>query len=234
MKHRTMEFSAEQYSRYNLQVSKMKHRTMVYYSFCPRQDRTPKDYKRYQKNIAEQILKDGFREVFGISYIQECVGLGVHGKPFWKGGEKFFFNVSNTAGLVVCALSDMEVGIDAEWIRTIRFPLVRRCCSDQEIEYIMGRAGKRFSDAALDTQINQERFFQLWTLKESYIKFTGEGMYFSMQKVAFSIQEANGSKEIVCNQPGYFGQKRLGNYWISLCTREPSEVIWQEVTEKVN
>ena len=79
-------------------------------------------------------------------------------------------------------------------------------------------------------EIMQERFVQLWTLKESYLKMTGEGMYFPIRDVVFSIEQSAQGTEITCNQPGIFVQNHFGEYWISLCMQKNASVLWQELS----
>ena len=200
----------------------MEHQTVVYYTFCSEKKVQPKEYKLYQRRIADQILACGFEAQFGISFDAANVKKGVHGKPFWAGQEKIYFNVSNTAGMVVCALSDLETGADAEKIRSVKAAVIKRCCTDAELAYIRGSEENQES-------LVKERFFQLWTLKESFMKMTGQGMYFPIRDAEFFIQNQDLPQRILCSQHGYFVQKRLGEYWISICTQEKSEVIWREL-----
>ncbi|NBH12656.1 4'-phosphopantetheinyl transferase superfamily protein [Lachnospiraceae bacterium] len=201
----------------------MQYRTVVYYTFCPAKEMSWKEYKKYQRNIADRMLAYGFCAQFGLGYDPKLVERGTHGKPFWTGRQEIYFNVSNTAGLVVCALSDLETGVDAEHIRAVKPAVVRRCCTESEIDYIKGTSGENREEEA------KERFFQLWTLKESFIKMTGQGMYFPMKEAAFSIRNTECIQEILCTQAGYFTQKRVGDYWLSLCTESGSKVVWKEL-----
>jgi 4'-phosphopantetheinyl transferase len=79
------------------------------------------------------------------------------------------FNLSNTKGLVVCAVSrDEEIGIDVETVSR-----------DVDID---GLAPSVFAPAELAdfrrTAVEDriERFFSYWTLKEAYIKARGMGL----------------------------------------------------------
>lgn len=217
----------------------MKHQVIIYYTFCPRTCEGPGIYLKYQRKLADKMLNRGFINIFNTEFTRDNVGKGKYGKPYWKGKEAIQFNVSNTSGLVVCALSDTEIGVDAEKMRNIRMAVIRRCCAPEEIAYIteggLCSEEERNDSGKGNLHLNggeeillRERFLQLWTLKESYIKMTGEGMRFPMKEAVFSIEEQDGGFRITCSQSGFFVQKRIKEYWISLCAKEEVEVIWRE------
>lgn len=197
----------------------MKHQVIIYYAFCPNYLESPKSYREYQKKIEEKILNCDFINRFRVRFEWNKVGKGRYGKPYWLGKEKIYFNVSNTSGLVVCACSDCEIGVDAEKAREVRMPILKKCCSPEEISYIFQEEEQK--------SLIQSRFLQLWTLKESYIKMTGEGMHFPMKEITFSLEE--GEPQIKSNRPEFFVQEKVGDYWIALCAREEAEVVWREV-----
>ena len=194
----------------------MESQTVVYYTFCIKRGKTPKEYKKYQRELADKILTYGFQEQFGISYAKEHVMLGEHGKPVWKAHQNICYNVSNTAGLVVCALSNLEVGVDAERICTARFPVVKHCCQNSEISYIMGQSqkisieqeGKKAAQEYHKLELNaiqRKRFFQLWTLKESYIKMTEGGRYLLL------LRTKRGGRKLAAVNKGFLCRSRLEN-----------------------
>ena len=238
----------------------MMHQAVVYYTFCSRTLESPGIYLQYQRKLADKMLNHGFIKCFNIEFDRNNVAKGKYGKPYWRGDEEIQFNVSNTRGLVVCALSDTEIGVDAEGLRAIRMPVIRRCCAPEEMAYLtegnfnlaekeFNLTGEEFDLKEKNFNLTEEnyskrgslkserdgekmlftRFFQIWTLKESYIKMTGEGMRFPMKDAVFSIEEKEGTAEIICNQPGFFAQRRIKDYWISLCAREEVKVSWQEL-----
>lgn len=89
------------------------------------------------------------------------------GKPYLAGKESLFFNLSHSENMVMCAVADKEVGCDVE--RTTEFDgaLASYVMTRQELQQIYG----------LESEAKQqEMFFRLWTLKESYMKATGLGI----------------------------------------------------------
>lgn len=90
------------------------------------------------------------------------------------------FNLSNTHGLVVCAVSrHPEIGTDVEAV-------------DRTGE-TLGIADRFFAPSevtaltATPTAQKVERFFTYWTLKESYIKARGMGLQIPLEQFAFDV-----------------------------------------------
>jgi len=89
-----------------------------------------------------------------------------HKKPYLENHNDIHFNISHSGDWVVCALSTKEVGIDVEKIREINFNIARRFFSAQEVDHLF----------KLPQKLQLEYFFDLWTLKESYLKTLGTGL----------------------------------------------------------
>lgn len=89
------------------------------------------------------------------------------GKPYFP-DRAFEFSLSHAGGRVLCALSDRPVGCDLERFRTPPAAFAGRWFSPEEQDWLALAPSPR--EAC-------ERFFLLWTLKESYGKMTGEGIF---------------------------------------------------------
>lgn len=87
-----------------------------------------------------------------------------YGKPYLKNCKDKFFSISHTKGLTVCAVSEFEIGVDAEYKRNIGEEKLSRMCSPKEIEYIKNASS--ISDG----------FTEIWTKKEAYLKALGTGI----------------------------------------------------------
>jgi hypothetical protein len=93
------------------------------------------------------------------------------------------FNLANTPGLVVCVVSTAhaEVGVDAERLeRQVDFQgLADRLFSATEaraLRLVEGRTMPR-------------RFFDYWTLKESYVKACGAGLSLPLDRFSFCFDD---------------------------------------------
>jgi 4'-phosphopantetheinyl transferase len=90
------------------------------------------------------------------------------------------FNLSNTTGLVVCAISmDSEIGVDVENV-------ARPVDADALAPSVFAAA--ELTDFRSSKPENQrERFFSYWTLKESYIKARGMGLSLPLDAFWFEL-----------------------------------------------
>jgi len=93
------------------------------------------------------------------------------GKPFLKNSKNIDFNITHSGNWVACAIDTNNIGIDIEQIKDINLTDFEEILSTEETDYING---------------SQENFYQIWTLKESYIKALGVGVYKPLS--SFTIQ----------------------------------------------
>jgi len=97
--------------------------------------------------------------------------------------ERLCFNVSHSQDLAVYAIAlNHSVGIDLEHLRHI--PDVQ-----QLAERFFSPSESRIINALPEPQ-QQEVFFRLWTIKEAYLKATGEGLA-GLQTIAVSFTPEN-------------------------------------------
>jgi len=109
------------------------------------------------------LLRMALLEVYGIDEIVEFDYLDM-GKPLLKDFPQIYFNISHTKGIAACAVSDFEVGVDVQIIRPVTDKASNRVLT--EAEYA------EFKNA----QNPDEYFCEIWAIKESCMKKTGQGM----------------------------------------------------------
>ena len=100
---------------------------------------------------------------------------GENGKPQIEG---IFFNLSHSHDMVMCAISDQPVGCDIEKVRDVKGNMAARFFSEKEVAYIR------------EAKDEKDMFFRLWTIKESYMKMTGEGLKLGLENVKVDIGDA--------------------------------------------
>ncbi len=108
---------------------------------------------------------------------------GERGKPYIVGPTlplPLSFNLSNTRGLIVCAISrHPQLGCDTEDVtrRTETVSIADHYFSPLEVAAL----------SALPASQQQARFFSYWTLKESYIKARGLGLALPLSQFSFLL-----------------------------------------------
>ena len=146
--------------------------------------------------LAETLKKRGFSA--------DDVKVGENGKLFCEGAH---FNISHSGEIVLFAMADGPVGCDIERVTDAHFEIMKRVFSLREREYIL---------KPQDVADRNRRFFRLWTMKESYLKMTGEGLSVSPRSIEI-IPEANtvlrGGTEVMCR----LINKEYNDYEISIC-----------------
>ncbi|MFI3212911.1 MAG: 4'-phosphopantetheinyl transferase superfamily protein [Eubacteriales bacterium] len=101
-----------------------------------------------------------------------------YGKPYLFGEQNLQYNISHTRNCIVAIFSNTPVGIDVERITQVNIDICKRFFSHKEQEYVN----------KVDSYVDS-RFFELWTKKESYIKYVGKGLSIPLQ--SFCVFEAS-------------------------------------------
>lgn len=93
--------------------------------------------------------------------------LGDQGKPVLRDYPGLHFSLSHSGDYAICSLGELEVGCDIERIRPDKMRVADRFYTEEE---------KRWLYQAKGMEEQESRLFQLWTMKESFLKVTGRGM----------------------------------------------------------
>jgi 4'-phosphopantetheinyl transferase len=115
---------------------------------------------------------------------------GQHGKPFAAQAPDLEFNLSNSLGLVVCAVTHgCKIGVDVEphsRAATIE-EVAEKFFSARELEQLLPLRGEE----------RRERCLTLWTLKEAFMKAHGLGMALPTKLFSFVFQSAPNSGDTI-------------------------------------
>ena len=110
----------------------------------------------------------------GLKNKQIEFSTNAYGKPFLAAISHLHFNISHAGRYVACAVDDVSVGVDIEQIKPIEQKIAERFFTLDETMYIMADF--------------LPRFYEIWTKKESQIKWEGKGLYKAL--TSFSVFEA--------------------------------------------
>lgn len=101
------------------------------------------------------------------------------GKPFLVNDNKIHFNISHSEEWVLGAVHNLPVGVDVEIIRPIDYQIAARFFSKSEYLNLMNKEGRA----------KLEYFYEIWTLKESYIKAVGKGLSIPLESFSLNLDE---------------------------------------------
>ena len=109
-----------------------------------------------------------------------------YGRPFIAnpGYQHIKFNLSHTKGLMTLSVVlHHDTGIDVEWVRYENnvLGLANRYFSPKEYQVLR----------ALPERVQKKHFFDLWTLKEAYIKACGMGLSIPLNHFNFTFDDEN-------------------------------------------
>lgn len=135
----------------------------------------PDDVKRVL--FADILLRSVLKNELKISNEKIEYVNNEYGKPFLKGNYGLYFNISHAGDWVVCAIDNEPIGIDIEKIYPVGFDIAARFFSDEEYKVLMAKPAEE----------QQPFFFDLWTLKESYIKAIGKGLTVPLNSFTISF-----------------------------------------------
>ena len=155
--------------------------------------------------------------VFGMSPYELKTSFGEHEKPFIENGGGIHYNLSHSGRYVVIASGDSSLGIDIEKTGRIKGNIAKRFFSPREyLEYVKYSAW------------DKDYFCRMWTLKESYIKYDGRGLFLPLN--SFSILQG-GSGFYMVDSPLKFRQFDIpGGYIMSVCSHEEIDCRWEPVS----
>lgn len=136
---------------------------------------------------------------------------GKKGKPLYPHTKDVHFNISHAGDWVVVAVAPQAVGIDIEKTKTPAYRIAERYFSEEEQKDLF----------ELTEPLRQQYFFDLWTLKESYLKHLGKGLTRSLN--TFSINKKGDNfflfeKGQLRDDIHLFSTKFDNNYTLSACS----------------
>jgi 4'-phosphopantetheinyl transferase len=180
-------------------------------------------YRRWEDKVrcvvADALVRHAVKKSLGISDYAVMQDDG--GKPYIQGQKNFHFNLSHSGRWVAIAYGDSPVGLDVQQMQidNIKVQRICRLFAQDEAKYIL--------EAEKQSQI--DRFFQVWTAKESYLKYLGTGLCKALN--SFSVLNE-------ATHPGveFFTNLRDG-YCMTLCAQcSASDIALinaQELIEKL-
>lgn len=113
---------------------------------------------------AGELVRKAIAKEFDIDSESIRFRIDSKGKPYTESAP-VHFSISHSKNIAVCAISDKPVGIDIEYIRDVNLNVAKRQFAPDEIRYVFEK-----------WELTKQRFFEIWTRKEAYVKLIGKGV----------------------------------------------------------
>lgn len=149
---------------------------------------------------SELLIRLYICSTFNIKNDKINIQVDKYGKPFISNIPNIHFNISHTNNVLVVAFSKSNIGIDVEKINSFNFKIAERFFTVPERNYIINNSNQNLA------------FYEIWTKKEAYIKFTGLGL--SKRLNSFNVLDAKLKNKL------YTINKN--NYLVSICSKQLS------------
>ncbi|MCD7716843.1 MAG: 4'-phosphopantetheinyl transferase superfamily protein [Lachnospiraceae bacterium] len=158
-------------------------------------------------SLAAGILLDRGLQEFNLSGKTIRIEESAYGKPFFPDFPNIHFSLSHSHEMALAVFADTEVGCDIEYRKKPNEKLAGRFFCPEENAWMTA--------ARTETE-RKERFYRLWTLKESFIKATGQGLRQPLDSFCFRIEET------CVLQSEMRGKTRRGNIPVEVPPRSSS------------
>lgn len=171
-----------------------------------------------QSVYGELLIRTVIIKKFNLKNEDILISKNEYGKPFVRNKQSFSFNISHSGEWVAIAVSNQSVGIDIEKIvLDVDAEAIIPYCSESERNYLYK---KRSQDRGF-------YFYQLWTTKESFVKYIGQGLHYPLE----TVESLSGNRVKGMNDEIAFVNRFvwINNYQVSICTEEKKKLYVKKV-----
>lgn len=132
-----------------------------------------KDEKDKARSLVAGLLFEEACKEYGLEELLPYLADGEHGKPYFKceddafpGGTRMYFNISHSEDCVLVGIADSEIGVDIQYMKPLKSDLASKCFTEKEQDMYYSAPDEEYIKV----------FYRIWCLKESFVKFTGNGL----------------------------------------------------------
>ena len=177
-----------------------------------------------QQWLYQAVARYGYPEITAAT----CPVLRTEaGKPYFGDRPEVHFSISHSRDYWACAVADGPVGLDLQYHKAGRLDNIpQRFFHPEETAWLRAQGLGALSEAdgtdCWEGQKDRGAFFDVWAAKESYVKWTGQGIdrYFRQ----FCVVNEQGLAEC-CGEAFFWRQRIEEEYSLCLCGGEP----WDDV-----
>lgn len=159
--------------------------------------------------VGAGMLINFIKEKYGI---KEDVQIDKFGKPHFP-NSRVHFNISHSGSYVIAAVSKHKIGIDIQRIQKDKHRIAEKNFLPSECAYI--------NTTDIEAEI-QQRFCEIWTIKEAYLKNIGIGLRKPLN--SFEVSLSGEAPQIVGKKEYRFVQMKMDKrYIVAVCASRKDE-----------
>lgn len=162
------------------------------------------------RSIGAGLLLVRSLAAIGIDAYTASVARNPHGKPCLPDIPDVHFSLSHSGELVMCAVSDAEIGCDIQQIKSARISVSQRFFTLSEQQCIVEATDPR------------DEFVRIWVRKESYVKMMGLGIS-ACPLTSFDVSDGTTPEN------AFFYEQRLPEYRAAVCCKQQSDILWERI-----
>ncbi len=136
-----------------------------------------KESERIRMLFGDLLSRTAIMERTGLTNDEVSFAQNRYGKPYLKGWQGLHFNISHSGEWVAVAVDSRPVGIDVQEMAKIDLDVAKFFFAQDEYRDLMGSSDK------------VSYFYDLWTLKESYLKILGRGLSIPLDSFSIRFEE---------------------------------------------
>jgi len=145
-----------------------------------------------------------------------------YGKPYLRYfNTDLFFNISHSKGVVMCAVSHREIGVDIEGADEERYNVMPHVFNRQEIDWV---------DSKSNPRAKRNAFYTLWTCKEAAMKAVGKGFSLSPALVSVPL----GPQSTHTDTYDFFTFEPVSGYIATVATERGESLPVRPVIREIN
>ena len=170
-------------------------------------------YMDQKRTLCGELLIQYYLRKYQHQNIELKYQYNEFGKPYIQGVD-ICFNISHAGSWVLCGFSRKDIGIDIEKIQNASVGLIKKCFNGKEAAYILTG----------EAQEQANRFTEMWTRKESYVKYRGVGLGYGLK--SFEIEPFSGNilDEKIQKKVYLHSMKFENDYYVAKCCEDESEL----------
>lgn len=137
-------------------------------------------YKNYSDFVAsfmaDVLLLYAISSFSKSNLFNEKIYYGKYGKPFVK-IDNLYFSISHSGDYIVCIVSKEKIGVDIQ----------KKLSLDSFfLTYLDEKETEKYTNLKNDS-LRNELLVKHWVLRESYLKYTGKGLFGNLKELHFEI-----------------------------------------------